>query len=93
MRTGLDSRVGSNNDPEVAKVVVAAQLNETQKSKTMEMCGKFLSSSLNRAGQVGDMGERTFVTTGGIDDMWTRVSAVQIWIYVGRMGVNTGCDS
>lgn len=52
----------------------------------MELCGKFLCSRLNRAVQVGDMGEQTFVTTGDIDDMWTpRDSSVQIGIYVGRM--------
>jgi meiotically up-regulated gene 157 (Mug157) protein len=73
-----------NSDPAVA-TLVAAQLNEAQKSKAMELCGKFLYSSLKRAVQVGDMGEQTFVATGDIDDMWTRDSAVQIGIYVGRM--------
>jgi meiotically up-regulated gene 157 (Mug157) protein len=78
------TQAARNSDPAVA-ALVAAQLNEAQKSKAMELCGKFLYSSLKRAVQVGDMGEQTFVATGDIDDMWTRDSAVQIGIYVGRM--------
>jgi meiotically up-regulated gene 157 (Mug157) protein len=73
-----------NSDPAVA-TLVAAQLNESQISKAKELCGKLLYSSLKRAVHVGDMGEQTFVATGDIDDMWTRDSAVQIGIYVGRM--------
>jgi hypothetical protein len=78
------TQAARNSDPAVA-ALVAAELNEAQKSKAMELCGKFLYSSLKRAVQVGDMGKQTFVATGDIDDMWTRDSAVQIGIYVGRM--------
>jgi len=75
---------GKNSEPEIARKVLE-QLTPEEKSKSMYLCGKFLYSSLKRAVRVGDLGEQTFVATGDIDDMWTRDSAVQIGLYVGRM--------
>lgn len=63
---------GKTSDPAVTQLV-AAQLVDTEKQKATQLCGKFLYSTLQRAVQVGDMGESTFVATGDIDDMWTRV--------------------
>jgi len=78
------SRAGSNSNAEVAKLV-KAQLTTEEKEKATQLCGKFLYSSIIKAVRVGDMGEQTFVSTGDIDDMWTRDSAVQMSLYVSRM--------
>lgn len=78
------SQAGSNSDGEVAKLV-ESQLTAKEKTRATELCGKFLFSSITKAVKVGDMGEQTFVSTGDIDDMWTRDSAVQISLYVSRI--------
>ena len=56
---------GRNNDADVAKIV-NGNLSAPEREKAMQLCGKFLYSSLRRAVQVGDMGEQTFVATGDI---------------------------
>lgn len=76
---------GRNSDPHVAQLIQSELAIKNETKRIMELCGKFLYSSLSRAVQVGDMNEQTFVATGDIDDMWTRDSAVQIGIYMGRM--------
>ena len=63
------------NDPAVTQHIVSHKLlNETEQAKGLQLCGKFLYSTIQRAVQVGDMGEQTFVATGDIDSMWTRDS-------------------
>jgi uncharacterized protein len=81
---------GRNHDPTVAKIVSEQILNNTEKLQSLTLCGKFLYSTIERAVQVGDMGEQTFVATGDIDSMWTRDSAVQMGIYMGRMASSSG---
>eukprot|EP00977_Amphora_coffeiformis_P008452 scaffold1915_cov144-Amphora_coffeaeformis.AAC.5 len=72
---------------------VLSLLNATEHVRAQQLCGKFLYSTLQRATQVGDMGESTFVATGDIDDMWTRDSAVQVGIYMGRMMASSPSSS
>jgi uncharacterized protein len=77
---------GRNHDPTVAKMVTEQQLlNRSEILEALTLCGTFLYSTIERAVQVGDMGEQTFVATGDINSMWTRDSAVQMGIYMGRI--------
>ena len=69
-----NNKNNNNVDYFAVSRLVQAQLNQTEHHKAMELCGKFLYSTLQRAVQVHDMGQSTFVATGDIDDMWTRVS-------------------
>jgi meiotically up-regulated gene 157 (Mug157) protein len=78
------SQAGSNSDKDIAGMVDSL-LEPQERKKATELCGKFLYSSVVKAIRVGDMGEQTFVSTGDIDDMWTRDSAVQISLYVSRL--------
>ena len=78
------SRAGSNANAGISKLV-EQQLTAPEKERATRLCGKFLYSSIQRAVRVGDLGEQTFVSTGDIDDMWTRDSAVQIGLYVSRL--------
>ena len=77
------SQAGGNSDKDIASMVDSL-LKPEERQKATELCGKFLYSSVVKAIRVGDMGEQTFVSTGDIDDMWTRDSAVQISLYVSR---------
>lgn len=77
------SQAGGNSDKDIANMVDSL-LEPQERMKATELCGKFLYSSVVKAVRVGDMGEQTFVSTGDIDDMWTRDSAVQISLYVSR---------
>jgi meiotically up-regulated gene 157 (Mug157) protein len=63
---------------------ISSNLTEAERNKTLELCGKFLFSSMEKAIQVGDMGEQTYVATGDIDDMWIRDSSVQMSLYINR---------
>ena len=64
---------------------VASALSRKEKDKAMELCGKFLYSSfIKGAVEMNDIGYQTFVSTGDIDDMWTRDSVVQMSIYLNR---------
>lgn len=80
------------SDPIIARLVRQRleQRNATTPDvnieRGMELCGKFLYSTIQRAVQVDHGGQQTFVATGDIQSMWTRDSAVQIGIYYGRMG-------
>lgn len=75
------------SDPAVVAHIQSHKLlNATEQAKGLQLCGKFLYSTIQRAVQVEDMGHQTFVATGDIDSMWTRDSAVQMGIYYGRMG-------
>lgn len=60
-------------------------LSEEMQEKAMQLCGTFLYSSLKRAIKVSHLGQETYVATGDIDNMWTRDSAVQMGLYMGRM--------
>lgn len=63
------------SDPAIAHHILSKNLlNVTEQERGMRLCGKFLYSTIQRAVQVGDMGEQTFVATGDIDSMWTRDS-------------------
>lgn len=63
------------SDPVISNLIVSNKLlNVTEQEKSMQLCGKFLFSTIQRAVQVKDMGEQTFVATGDIDSMWTRDS-------------------
>jgi Metal-independent alpha-mannosidase (GH125) len=77
---------GSNRNAEIVAVVRQTFFNnETKIQQALELCGKFLYSSLQRAVSVSHLGQETYVATGDIDHMWTRDSAVQMGLYLGRM--------
>ena len=69
------------SDPAISNHIASKQLlNVTEQERGMRLCGKFLYSTIQRAVQVGDMGEQTFVATGDIDSMWTRDSVSSIFL-------------
>ena len=61
---------------------VSSLLTQNETARALELCGKFLYSTLERAVHLKNMGEHAYVATGDIESMWIRDSVVQMTIYL-----------
>jgi meiotically up-regulated gene 157 (Mug157) protein len=71
--------------PSADDVSVCSLLPEEDLAELSKLCGRCLYHTLRKAIRVHGTGERVFVATGDIDDMWIRDSSVQLGIYLPRM--------
>lgn len=67
---------------------ISSWLTANETAKAMELCGKFLYSTIERAIHLKNMGQDVFVATGDIDSMWIRDSVVQMTIYLKHVGTH-----
>jgi meiotically up-regulated gene 157 (Mug157) protein len=84
----LPASVWATRELPSRKVNITHLLLENETSRALELCEKFVYSSLRSAVQVEEGAEHVYVSTGDIDSMWTRDSVVQMSIYLNKMHNN-----